>query len=316
MNQISPYNQKQRRLGFFAALGAHLCWGIVTVIYINRLASVNPVEVIGHRIVWSLFVLLILLGLSGKFGEFLSTLRSRRQSSILGVTAMLISANWFIFTVALQRHQGVEASLGYFITPLFNVALGMMFLRERLRPMQWIAIALGVSSVVVLAVAGETFPWIALALAITFGLYGLLRKMVDVDSAIGLTVECLVIVPIGFVVIGLSAFDPTSTFSNVLARRDVTMFVLLACAGLVTAIPLLLFGFAALRLSLTSLGFIQYIGPTFQWLMAVLIYHEPLEPVRLLACVLIWIGLLIYSLDMLYHTRRAWHSRATDLKPT
>ncbi len=198
--------------------------------------------------------------------------------------------------------------MGTKLGPRVNVLLGMLFLGERLRPLQWVAIALGVISVCVLGTVAGAFPWIAITLALTFGFYGLLRKMVNVDSAVGLTIECLMILPLGIVILANSITDPTSSLSTLYHARDHWMMFWLTCAGLITAIPLLFFGYAARRLTLVSLGMIQYLGPTCQWLMAVCIYHEPLSRIKLAAFVVIWMGLVIYTIDMIHHVRRSKRS--------
>jgi chloramphenicol-sensitive protein RarD len=200
---------------------------------------------------------------------------------------VLIALNWLIFIYAVGSHQVVETSLGYFINPLLSVALGMIFLRERLRGWQWVAVLIAGAAVANLAVRGAGFPWIAVSLACSFGFYGLVRKKVDINSLHGLLVETSLLLPMA---LGVLAFVPARALSH-------TTLGILSMSGVITSVPMLMFGAALRRLKLATIGFLQYIGPTLQLLVAVVLFHEPLGRVKLASFVLCWIGIAVYTAD-------------------
>lgn len=278
-----------RRLGLLCGLGAYLWWGFITV-YLHLVSYVAPLEVLGHRIVWSLALLLALTAFRGGWDELRSAARNRRTLLILTASTTLLAINWFVFIYAVTNDHVVDASLGYFINPLVNVLLGMLFLRERLRPWQAVGLALAAVGVVYLTWSRHQFPWIALSLAITFGHYGLLRKIAPVGSIAGLTIETAILsIP---AVILIAIYRATAE-----APHSLRTWLLLLPAGFITAVPLLLFAAAMKRLRLMTMGFIQYVAPTCQFLLAVAAFKEPFGHAELISFSLIWTALAIYSLD-------------------
>lgn len=284
-----------------AAFGA---WGVLPV-YFKALASVPPLEVLAHRIVWSVFLLFGLSFARGRLGDLAGLLRSRRTQLTLMVTTGLIATNWGLFIWSIANGHLVEASLGYFINPLVNVALGFVFLRERLRPLQTVAVALAAVAITFRTVQLGHPPVIALTLAFSFGLYGLLRKRVDATAIVGLTVETMMLAPLA---VGWMAWRRSlgelSFLSTTLPQN-----LLMLAAGVITALPLLWFTEAARRLRLATLGFLQYLAPTGQLLLAVLAYGEPFTRMHAISFGLIWIALGLYSVEMVRENRSAARMR-------
>lgn len=257
-------------------------------LYFRAVAHIPPWVVLCHRIVWSVGFLCGVISLRGEWQAIRKCVINRRNVLLLSAGAVLIAANWGIFIYAVGKGQVLEASLGYFINPLFSIALGMIFLRERLRPLQWLAVAVAVGAVVQLGVSGAGLPWIALSLAATFGLYGLVRKKVDVNSLHGLMVETVILLPIAAAAL---FFIPNTRAAG---SHDL---LLLSLSGVITAVPLLMFGAAVRGLKLSTIGFLQYIGPTLQFLLAVLVLGEHLNMARLTGFVICWAAIAIYVLD-------------------
>ncbi len=278
--------------GLGCAAVAFIIWGL-SPLYWKLIASVAPGEIILHRIVWSLAVLLPLVMLSGRGGDFRQALAQPRTLALLGATSLLVAANWLIYIWAVNSGHVLEASLGYYINPLINVLLGVAFLGERLRRMQRWAVALAALGVAIQTAQYGRVPWISLALALSFGIYGLARKMAAVGALVGLTVETLLLaVPSLAVLIYLEAIG-RGTFLH--AGRQIDL--LLCGSAMVTALPLLLFNLGARRLHLATIGLLQYIAPSCMFLLAVWRYQEPVGTMRWLTFVLIWAGLALYSAD-------------------
>ena len=293
-----PDRARDTRAGLIYGLAAYVWWGFV-VFYFKAVAHVPPLEVLAHRVVWSVLLLTILLGLRGRWWEGAKVLRDWRLCAALAVTTVLIAVNWFTFIWAVSHDLVVEASLGYYINPLVNVMLGFVFLHERLRRAQWIAVALAVLAVIVLTVNVGKIPVISLVLAFSFGLYGLLRKTMRVDGLVGLTVETTLLLPIAVgYLIWLGAAQRL-----VFAGGGWDTQFLLVAAGAVTALPLLWFANAARRLDLATVGLLQYIAPSLQFLSAVLVFGEPFGMVRFFSFVLIWAALALYTFDSLRSAR-------------
>lgn len=206
---------------------------------------------------------------------------------LLSAGAAFIAINWLVFIYSVISHQVLQSSLGYFINPLFSIFLGMIFLRERLRRWQWLAVIIAGIGVLNLALRSARLPWIALSLACSFGLYGLVRKKVDIDSLQGLLVETTVLLPIALIVLGLPAARHVSTHS----------LALLSLSGVITAVPLLFFGVALRRLKLSTMGFLQYVGPTLQFLVALVVFHEALDQAKLASFALCWLAIGVYAAD-------------------
>jgi chloramphenicol-sensitive protein RarD len=285
--------------GVLCALGAFLAWG-ASPVYFKALVHVPPAEILAHRIVWSALVLgVALVGLRG-LGAVREALRDRRTRLALAATSVLIAFNWLVFVWAVVSGNLLQSSLGYFINPLVNVALGMVFLRERLRPWQLVALLLATTSVATLVVRHGRVPWVALSLAVTFGFYGLLRKTARIDAMGGLFVETCLLLPLALAYGGWLLARGELAF----VAQGMTVTVLLLLAGVVTTIPLLLFTAAARRLRLVTVGFFQYISPTSQLLLAVLAYGEPFTREHLVSFSILWLGIAIYTADSVRALRR------------
>jgi len=289
----------ESRTGVLYGLACYGWWGIV-VVYFKWVDHVPPLELLAHRVSWSFLLIGSLLAYRRRWPEARRVLRDRRVAGTLVVTTLLVATNWFTFLWAVIHSQVVQASLGYFINPLFNVFLGFVFLRERLRRPQGLAVFLAAVGVAIMTARLGHLPGIALILAGSFGTYGLLRKTVRVDSLMGLSVETLFLLPftVGFVV--WRALDGTGVF----ARGDVRTDLLLVLSGAVTALPLLWFTHAARRLPLATLGLLMYIAPSLQLVMGVAVFGEPFSRGHALAFGCIWSGLALYSWDSWRHARR------------
>jgi len=278
---------------------AFTLWGLFPL-YLREVAATGPAEVVVHRIVWSLVFVLGLLALRRQWAWLGELRRSPRTLALFALTASLVTANWLTYTWSVQNGHVIDASLGYFINPLVNVVLGCIVLKERPRPLQWAAIALAALGVLWLAVQAGRLPWIGLVLAITFGFYGLLRKTAPLGALEGLTLETMLLAPFAIAVMAWW----TWTGSGGLVQPGARQMGLLLLAGPLTAIPLLLFSAGARRIPLGTLGLLQYIGPSFQFALAVFVFHEPLEPARLVGFMLIWLALGLYSAESLWVSRR------------
>jgi chloramphenicol-sensitive protein RarD len=280
--------------GLVWGLSAYLMWGFV-VFYFKAVGHVPALEVLAHRVVWSVLLLGVLLGVRGRWRENLATALKPRVLATLAVSTVLIAVNWFTFIWAVAHDQTLQASLGYFINPLVNVLLGFVFLRERLTPLRWCSVGLAAAAVVLLIVQQGTVPVVALVLAFSFGFYGLLRKIMPVDSLVGLTIETKMLLPLAIGYLVWLQMHGEMVFLHLDRSTD----VLLILAGVITAIPLLCFANGARRMNYATMGLLQYIAPTLQFVVAVKVFGEPLHAVQLAAFGLIWTGLGIYSFDAL-----------------
>jgi len=286
-----------RKAGLVAALVAYSLWGL-SVIFYKWLAHVPADEVIAHRVVWTVVFVGLFLAYKSRLGEVRAAFRDRAVMARLFVTAMIIGVNWLIFVWAIANNEVLAVSFGYFINPLVSVLLGFILLGERLSRAQAIAIGLAVVAVAIQAATLVGFPWISLFLAFSFAVYGYIRKMTPVSATPGLFVETTLIVPLGIVYVIYLEASGNSHF-----EASATNAVLLMMAGVVTSVPLILFAYAARRLTLTTVGLLQYLAPSIHFLLAVLIYGEALSMERLASFVLIWIALAIFS----YASWRAHH---------
>lgn len=280
--------ERESRAGLLYGISAYVMWGIFPL-YFHAVAQVSPLVVVCHRIVWSALLLALVVSGRKEWFAIWPVLRSRRQVLLLSAGAVLIALNWLIFIYAVGSGQTLQASLGYFINPLLSIALGMLFLRERLRGWQWLAVLIAAVAVANLALRGAGFPWIAVSLALTFGFYGLVRKKVDIHSLHGLLVETSVLAPLALVMLKALPTGPLSAGT----------WGLLSMAGVITTVPLLCFGAAVRRLKLSTVGFLQYIGPTLQFLVAVCLFHEPLDRAKLGSFALCWLAIAVYVADSL-----------------
>jgi chloramphenicol-sensitive protein RarD len=278
--------RRSSRAGLAYGFAAYSMWGVFPL-YFHILSAVAPWIVLCHRIFWSVLFLALVVTVRGEWKALRPILRSRRNVLFLATGGVLIALNWLIFIYAVGSHQVVETSLGYFINPLLSIALGMVFLRERLRRWQWVAVLIAGVAVGNLALRGTGFPWIAVSLAGSFGFYGLVRKKVDVNSLHGLLVETAFLFPLALVMLAIvpAGTVPTPTLG------------ILSMSGFLTAIPLLMFGAALRRLQLSTVGFLQYIGPTLQLLLAIVVFHEPLQRAQVTSFALCWLGIAVYTAD-------------------
>jgi len=287
------------KTGILYALGAYVLWGIIPV-YFKQLGSVSPMEVLTHRVIWSVLVLFLLLMFTGGLSRLKTILQQPKVLAALFVTAAIISLNWLIFIWAVSENRILETSLGYFINPLVSIFMGMIFLSERLRPAQWLAISLAGAGVAYQLILHGSLPWVALVLAFSFGFYGLLRKQIPVDAISGLFIETLMMLPAALAYLLWLAQSGTLIF----AHQSLQIDLLLMAAGLITSIPLLFFAGAARRLSLTLIGFIQYIAPSITFILAVFVYGESLDNGKLTTFALIWLALIVFSLEGFWSQKR------------
>ncbi|MBB6056422.1 EamA family transporter RarD [Tolumonas osonensis] len=290
---------KSSTQGMLYALTAFFIWGVAPL-YFKHIGFVPAGEIVTHRIIWSCVFLILLVWWTKSGRAVLAVFRHPRYLALLTLTAVLIAANWLLFIWAINHDHMLESSLGYFINPLLNILLGMLFLGERLRQWQWFAVALAVSGVVLQIVTLGVFPWIALALAGSFAVYGLLRKKMAVDSLTGLLVETLVLTPVAAWYLFLYADSATSQLS----QNTLALNLWLIAAGIITTVPLLCFTAGAKRLRLSTIGFFQYIGPSLMFIFAITLYHEPIVWQKWLTFALIWSALVVFSWDALRHTQQ------------
>lgn len=284
-----------QRDGIVAALGAYLLWGMVPIFF-KQIAAVPALEIIAHRVLWSLLLVGALLAVRGRLGSVWRHAGNPRTLVRVAVAAALVLINWLTFVWAVNADRILETSLGYFILPLISILLGVVVLHERLRPRQWAAVALALAGVAIEGWRIGGLPWVSLVLAASFGIYGLLRKQLPVDAAGGLFLETLCAAP--FAALYLIWLGDTGNFGQSFALDG-----LLIATGPVTAIPLLLFAIGARRLPLATMGFLQYFGPSISFLVAILFYGEPMGFARLAAFATIWAGLALYTADMVWQRR-------------
>jgi chloramphenicol-sensitive protein RarD len=299
MNPPSPDETTRRSIsGAIFGASSFLIWGI-SPLYWKTLTEVSALEIVAHRVVWSFFILIPLVLFRNRWNDFLSTLINWRSMAILTVTSLFVSCNWLIYIWSVNNGFLLQASLGYYINPLVNVLLGTLFLKERLRPYQIMAVLLASVGVLYLTIVYGRFPWIACILAMTFGLYGLVRKVIAVGSLVGLTIETLLLAAPALGYLIYQAKNDSAAFFGGSLQID----LLLAGTSVVTALPLLLFAMSARRVKLATLGFLQYIAPTCMFGMAVFIFLEPFRTEQLISFALIWAALAIYSIDSFVHYR-------------
>ncbi|WP_281545935.1 EamA family transporter RarD [Grimontia sp. SpTr1] len=283
---------QQTRRGVMLALGAYTMWGVAPL-YFKALTDVPPMEVLVHRVIWSFFFLALILHTSGGLARVKLLLKDKKRLGLLTITAVVIAANWLIFIWAVKNDLMLDASLGYYINPLINVVLGMVFLGERFRKLQWVAVTLAFLGVAIQVITFGSLPWVALVLACSFGCYGLLRKKINVDAATGLFIETLVLMPVSLIYL---LFIASSTTSDMM-QNNWGLNLLLIAAGVVTTLPLLCFNGAATKLRLSTLGFFQYIGPTIMFMLAVGLYNEPFTTDKATTFAFIWTALAIFTFD-------------------
>lgn len=288
------------RIGLLAGLGAFVTWGFFPL-YLSLIdASVSPWEILAHRVLWTALMLGAAAVVLGRTSVLITIWATPRRVGILAITAMLVGTNWGTFIWAVLHHRVLETSLGYYINPLLNVALGFIFLGERLRRLQWLAVALALAGVAVMLIVHGRLPWTALMVAGSFGTYGLIRKRLDVDALSGLLTETLMLSPLA--IMGL--FWLNAHHGLVFGPDAPSTDALLFGAAVFTVVPFTAFGVAARRLRLASVGLLQYITPTLHFITGVVVLGEVLNPVELITFVFIWSALALYTTDLWRHRER------------
>ena len=285
--------------GVLFALAAYILWGFFPL-YFKAIQQVSALQILAHRIAWGFVFTLAVVLVLRQWKEFRASIFNRRTFLIYAGASVVLGINWFTYVWAVITNHVVESSLGYFINPIVSVLLGVIFLRERLRTFQWVAIAMVTAGVVYLTITFGQLPWISLVLAVTFGFYGLLKKIAPLGALHGITLETAVLTIPSLAYLFIVNANGTGTFGHSTPLLD----FLLVLSGPVTAIPLLLFATGARRIPLTTIGLLQYIAPTLQFLLGVLVFHEPFDQSRLIGFMIIWLALVLFSVENLLARRR------------
>ena len=280
------------QLGIFYALGAYLMWGFAPI-YFKNLEFIPVNEILAHRVIWSVVVTGILITILKSWSDVWKIICSRKKLLLLFVSTLLISCNWMVFIWAINNDRMLEASLGYFINPIINVVLGLIFLKESLSRIKWIAVGLAFIGVLIQIIGLGTLPWVSLVLPISFAFYGLVRKKIKVESLTGLFIETLLVAPIALYYL-VNIAD--SEYANML-NNSYGLNIWLMLAGVVTAFPLIFFGQAALRLKLSTLGFFQYLAPSLLFLFATIVYGEELNIYKTITFAFIWSGIALFAFE-------------------
>jgi chloramphenicol-sensitive protein RarD len=297
--------------GLAAAAGAFGIWGLFPI-YLAGLTSISAIEITAHRVAWSCVFVLALLVVRKQLGTLSAAIARPGVMLRLAITAILVSINWIAFVWGVNHDRVVEVSLGYYINPLVNVLLGILVLSERLNRIQWISVALAAVGVTYLTVETGHLPWIALTLAFSFGLYGLIRKTANVDALPGLAIEMMMLAPLAIGYLIWCEWQGVAALGHTTRLID----VLLVLSGVITATPLFLFSYGARRLPYSTVGILQYIAPSLQLATAVFVFGEPFERGRIIGFALIWAALLIYAGDSLLKTRRSWSPNPSPSRPS
>jgi chloramphenicol-sensitive protein RarD len=306
---MSTEEQRRRTAGVLAAAASYLAWGLFPL-YFRALRGVPPPEVLAHRIVWSVLFMTALITALRRWGDVARQLRVPGTLPTLAASAVLISTNWLVYIWAVGSGHVLEASLGYFVNPLVSVLLGVFFLREPLSGRQKVAIGLAAAGVLTLMVHVGRPPWVALTLALTFGLYGLLRKRAQVDSTAGLLAEVTLLLPLAIAWLGWQAWQGTLRYGV-----EAGTTALLSASGVITAVPLILFAIGVRRLRLSTVGLLQYLNPTMQFAIAVFLFGEPFSRWHAAAFGCIWASLAVYTVDALARGRDPWRPRGAAPPP-
>ncbi|MBC7593983.1 MAG: EamA family transporter RarD [Kineosporiaceae bacterium] len=299
---------KESRVGVALGAGAYLCWGFFPL-YWPLLEPAGSIEILAHRVVWSLLFVALLLTVTSKWARFRSIWSDRRLLLILGAASIAVAINWGVFIYGVTHDHVIETSLGYFINPLVTMLLGVFVLGERLRRVQWVAVFVGFVAVAILTVDYGRLPIIALGLAFSFGAYGFLKKKANLGAVEGLTMETALLAPVALIFLVALQFHGSLTFGHD-GLRNVLLLVL---TGVITAIPLLMFGGAATRLSLTTIGLLQYLGPIVQFILGLFVFHEQMTSARWVGFVLVWLALVIFTTEAVANHRRTLRQSAESL---
>lgn len=290
----------QRQKGFLYAVACYLLWGGFPL-YFTLVARSNPFEIVAARVLFSFIFCLLLLAVARQYKRFFAVLKNPRSLMVLLGASILIAANWLFYVIAVTTGHTLDASLGYFINPLVNVALGVIFLSERLRKLQWVAVAIATFAVLTLSILYGQVPWLGLGLAFSFGFYGLVKTKIGgrITPLLSLSAETILLTPLALIFM----IWFLSTGESTLLSEGTGYTLLLASSGILTAVPLLLFGAAASRLPLSVVGMVQYMTPIMQFLLAYFAFGEELTPERWIGFILIWVALIVFTYDTLRHTR-------------
>ena len=305
--QVDKEKRSEHSIGLINGFIAYIIWGAV-ILYWPYLAPAKPLEILAHRILWSLLFVAAILIYQKRIVSLKVVMKNARQMKLLTVAAVLIGFNWGLFIWASMNGHVLDSSLGYYITPLLNVALGVFFFKERLRPMQWLAIGIAAFAVLFITIALGVLPWVALSLATSFAMYGYVKKLANVQSLESLMIETLILTPVAIGYLIWLQFNGGNTF--LAYGLDHTLWM--ASAGVFTAIPLLAFGVAITRLPLTTLGMLQYIGPTIQFFVGVWLTQEAMPRERFIGFAITWVALVILTFDALRNRRNVSKSFVPD----
>lgn len=287
------------RRGLLLGASAYTLWGVFPL-YWTVLEPAGAVELLAHRIVWSVLTMVLVLVLWRRVDAFRALLRDRRKVLLLAAAAVVITINWGGYIWGVNNDRVVETSLGYFINPLVTVLMGVLVLGERLRRLQWVAMGVALLAVVLLAVDYGRPPWVALVLAFSFGTYGLLKKQAAVEAVESITLETLVMAPVALAYVAFLAETGRSNFGS----HGLGHALLITTTGIITAVPLMLFGAAAIRVSMVSLGLLQYLAPTIQFVLGLVVFHEDMPASRWIGFSLVWVALVVFTVEALNHRRR------------
>ena len=290
--------RSEHSIGLINGFFAYVIWGAV-ILYWPYLAPAKPLEILAHRILWSLLFVAAILLYQKRIVALRIVLKDARQMKLLAVASVFIAINWGLFIWASLNDHALDSSLGYYITPLLNVALGVFFFKEKLRPMQWTAIGIAAFAVLFITIAMGVAPWVALTLASSFTIYGYVKKLANAQALESLMIETIILTPVAIGYLIWLHFHGGTTFLAYGLDHSLWM----ASAGIVTAIPLLAFGVAITRLPFTTLGMLQYIGPTIQFFVGVWILQEPMPQARLIGFVITWVALILLTFDALHNRR-------------
>jgi chloramphenicol-sensitive protein RarD len=289
----------ESRRGFLLGVAAYALWGLFPL-YWPLLEPADAVEILAHRVVWSLITMAVLAVAAHQLPAVRAIFADRRSLGLLSVAAVVIAVNWGTYIWGVNNHRVVETSLGYFINPLVTVLMGVLILKERLRPWQWAAIGIAAAAVVGLTIEYGRPPWVALVLAFSFGTYGLAKKIAGVGAVPSITFETMALAPVALLYLVVLGSHGGGHFTT----DGPGHAVLLASTGVVTAVPLICFGGAAIRVSLTTIGLLQYLAPILQFLLGVAVFHEHMTPMRWVGFVAVWVALMIFTFEALRHRRR------------
>ncbi len=296
------------RKGLIAGIAAYLLWGLFPI-YWRSLSPSTPVELLAHRVIWAFVCVGVILLVVRRFGEVREALGTWRRFLVMLAASVAIAINWGLFIWGVNNGHTVEVSLGYFVMPLVIVLFGVIFVGERLRPAQWVAMAIAAVAVIVQTIEVGRFPWLGLSLAMSFGTYSLLKKLSPTPAVTGLFVETLVLLPAALAVWGWFILSGQATFGQYGAAHTLQVIGV----GAVTFVPLLLFTIATQSIPLTTVGLLQYINPTIQLFIGVFLFHEPMPAMRWLGFVIVWCALVIFSIDAVRHNRRQRRGELADI---